>query len=39
MKWFIVMGLSRCNEQGASHELTGKSRREMKDTWQQRLLP
>ena len=39
MKWFIVMGLSRSNEQGASHELFGKSRRDRKDTWQQQVLP
>ena len=37
MKWFIVIGLSRSNEQGASHELTRKSRRERKDIWQQQV--
>ena len=39
MKWFIVMGLSRSNEQGTSHGLIRKSKRERKDTWQQQVLP
>ena len=39
MKWIIVMSLSRSNEQGASHELTGRGRCERKDTWQKQVLP
>lgn len=39
MEWFVVMGLSRSNEQRASQELIGNSRYEMEDTRQQQVQP